>query len=37
VAWDFRDRLGRTAGAGLYFAQLESASAALTRHFTLTD
>jgi hypothetical protein len=37
VARDFRDRLGRTAEAGLYFAQLEMGSAALTRRFILTD
>jgi hypothetical protein len=37
ATWDLRDRLGRLAGAGLYFARLESASATLTRRFILTD
>jgi hypothetical protein len=37
VAWDFRDRLGRTAEAGLHFVRLESASDALTRRLMLTD
>jgi hypothetical protein len=37
VAWNFRDRLGRPAEAGLYFARLETGSAAHTRRFVLTD
>jgi hypothetical protein len=37
VAWDFRDRLGRTVEVGFYFARLESKSATLACRFVLTD
>jgi hypothetical protein len=37
LAWDIRDRQGRTVGPGLYFARLEAGSTLLTRRFILTD